>query len=254
MQSTETSVIDGQTGSRLRSALSWWRLGDFGLAFVLLLFAMMRAMAAFAAQRENDWLAAVHHAVVGVAMLIMALLPIIRRSAVARSSGVVPKAAAFVGGYSIILLGLLPLTWRPNWLLTVSTLGVIAMTGVEIWALLTLRRSFSVFPEARRLVTHGPYGWVRHPLYSVYLVSYVLVALPRLSVAALLVAGFAIAAQVFRSRREEDVLRSVFPEYNDYAARVPAFIPSLHRSARPDTCERPNQRVSSETPDEALAA
>jgi protein-S-isoprenylcysteine O-methyltransferase Ste14 len=231
MEPSETPGAGTGQGHRTRGvAPSWRRLGDFGLAFLLLLFAMMRAIAAYDALRDGDGLAAAHHAIVGVATLIMAVLPIIRRTAVARGGGIVPKAVAFVGGYAIIPLGLLPLTWRPDWLLAVSTLGIIGMTCVEIWALLTLRRSFSVFPEARQLVTHGPYGWVRHPLYSVYLVSYTLVALPRVSLAAVLIAGLAIAAQILRSRREEEVLRSVFPEYAEYAARVPAFLPRLGRS------------------------
>jgi protein-S-isoprenylcysteine O-methyltransferase Ste14 len=254
MEPIKSPVATGQGHGSSGVVTSWRRLGDFGLALVLLLFAMMRAMAAYDAWRDGDWLAAAHHAIIGAAMLIMAVLPIIRRTAVARGGGITPKAIAFVGGYSIIPLGLLPLTWRPDWLLAVSTLGIIAMTCFEIWALLTLRRSFSVFPEARQLVTHGPYGWIRHPLYSVYLVSYTLVVLPRLSVAAVLIAGLAIAAQVLRSRQEEQVLRSVFPEYDEYAGRVPAFLPRLGRSdraARPTTADAVE---AMDPPDDALAA
>jgi protein-S-isoprenylcysteine O-methyltransferase Ste14 len=237
-----------------RSAFPWRRAGDLGLATILVLFGLMRGVATLDAGREGDWLAAAHHAVVGVALLIMAVLPIIRRSAVARGDGLMPKAIAVIGGYFIILLGLLPLTWRPDWVLTVSTLGVIVMTGFEIWALLTLRRSFSVFPEARKLVTKGPYGWVRHPLYSVYIVSYSLIALPRIGVVAVLIAVVAIAAQVARSRREEEVLRSVFPEYDEYAARVPAFIPRVRRAEVAEVSSRPAREAVGERSDDALAA
>ena len=41
--------------------------------------------------------------------------------------------------------------------LTASVLAVMTLSF--------LGRSFSVMPEARRLVTAGPYGFVRHPLY-----------------------------------------------------------------------------------------
>ncbi|MER3437725.1 MAG: hypothetical protein C4346_09150 [Chloroflexota bacterium] len=140
---------------------------------------------------------------------------------------------ATVGGYAIIPLAMLPLTWRPDWLLALSSVGLTAASAWEIWALLTLRRSFSVFPEARKLVTHGPYGIVRHPLYASYLVGYLLVTLPRLSLLAIAIALAGMAAQIIRAKREEAVLQSVFPEYAEYAGRVPAFVPRWRRSGAP---------------------
>ncbi len=120
--------------------------------------------------------------------------------------------------------------------------------------MIALRRSFSVFPEARALVVRGPYGHVRHPLYSVYIVSYLLVALPRFGIPAILVASLGIAAQVMRSKREEEVLRSAFPEYDDYAARVPAFFPQLRRAGTPEVSGRPARADAVEPSDDALAA
>ena len=35
-----------------------------------------------------------------------------------------------------------------------------------VYGLLYLRRSLSIIPEARRLVTGGPYRFIRHPLYA----------------------------------------------------------------------------------------
>jgi protein-S-isoprenylcysteine O-methyltransferase Ste14 len=231
----------------------WRRLGDIGLCFILMLFAFIRALAAWNAAQQGDALAAVHHIVVGLSMLIMSILPVIRRSAVARGEGLLPKVVATIAGYIIIPLGLLPLTWRPDWLLTVTTLGLIAGALFEIWALLTLKRSFSVFPEARKLVTHGPYGLVRHPLYAVYLVTYVLVAAPRIGPLAVLLAAVGIAGQMMRARREEEVLRRAFPEYDDYAARVPRYLPRLGRVAAP--VARPaTAAVATDDRDEALAA
>jgi len=37
--------------------------------------------------------------------------------------------------------------------------------GLDLWGYATLFRSFSIVPEARALVTHGPFRWVRHPIY-----------------------------------------------------------------------------------------
>jgi protein-S-isoprenylcysteine O-methyltransferase Ste14 len=214
----------------------------------------MRIVATSDAAREGDWLASAHHAIVGLSLLVMAVLPIIRRSTVARGEGFTPKVIAVVGGYVIIPLAALPLTWRPDWLLTATTLGLMAGAAIEIWALMTLRRSFSVFPEARKLVTHGPYGRVRHPLYAVYIVSYVLVALPRLGVPAFGLAALGIVAQVMRSKREEQILRSAFSEYDEYGARVPAFMPRFRRPGVTEAPRRSDVATAAERSDEAQAA
>ncbi|MFH1469445.1 MAG: methyltransferase [Pseudomonadota bacterium] len=44
----------------------------------------------------------------------------------------------------------------------VAFAGAIALV---VAAFAALGRSFAVLPAARRLVTRGPYGWVRHPAY-----------------------------------------------------------------------------------------
>jgi protein-S-isoprenylcysteine O-methyltransferase Ste14 len=248
------STADDRLDSERQPGIPWRRVGDIGLAFSLVLFAMMRGYVTVQAANDGDWFAAIHHGVVGIALSVMAVLPIIRGSAIARGKGFMPKAIALIGGYIIIPMGALSLTWRPDWLLTVTTAGIIALTAVEVWALMTLRRSFSVFPEARKLVVHGPYGYVRHPLYAIYIVSYVLVALPRIGLLALLLATLGIAAQVMRSKREEEVLRSAFPEYDNYAARVPAFFPRPGRTEAPAHHGYPSQTKTSDSSDEALAA
>ena len=37
---------------------------------------------------------------------------------------------------------------------------------LAVWGLLYLRKSFSIIPEARRVVSGGPYRFIRHPLYA----------------------------------------------------------------------------------------
>ena len=94
------------------------------------------------------------------------------------------------------------------------------------WALLTLRSAFSLTPEARRLVTGGPYRFVRHPLY----LSGAIVALALLAAtwSVRAVALFLLWAGVtwLRARAEERVLRRAFPEaYEAYARKTPALVP-----------------------------
>src|SRR5204863_3205988 len=110
----------------------------------------------------------------------------------------------------------------------------VALAGCT-WLLasaLALGRCFSVLPEARGLVTRGPYRLVRHPVY-----------LGELAVCAGLViaspsgwniafgAGF-LLAQSIRMRLEEEALMKEFPEYATYAATTERIVPLLRPSVR----------------------
>ncbi len=80
-------------------------------------------------------------------------------------------------------------------------------------------------PEDAVLRTDGAYGAVRHPIYSGLLLAGlggVLIA--RTAGAASALGALALLFDV-KSRLEERLLRERFPEYADYAARVPRFIP-----------------------------
>jgi len=96
-------------------------------------------------------------------------------------------------------------------------------------AALALGRCFGVLPEARGLVTHGPYRVVRHPLYlgEFAAMGGLLIASPS---ARNLGAGAVFAiAQATRMRLEESALEREFPEYRDYAAGTPRILPSPRR-------------------------
>jgi protein-S-isoprenylcysteine O-methyltransferase Ste14 len=97
----------------------------------------------------------------------------------------------------------------------------------SIWALVYLRRSFSILPEARRLVTRGPYGLSRHPLYLGESVAALGLLVTSAGPTAIALALAALGVQLFRMRWEESVLTREFPEYGAYARRVPRYLPFL---------------------------
>src|SRR5256714_8386986 len=72
---------------------------------------------------------------------------------------------AFTGTFSALLGTFLPGGERREWLVLpgdiLATIGLI----YSVWGLAYLRRSFSITPEARRLVTGGPYRLSRPPVY-----------------------------------------------------------------------------------------
>ena len=129
------------------------------LFLVWVAFAAASIAGAFDDVRDHDYLAAAHRGMVAAVFLVNATLFLLRGPAVRRGAGLAPMLIAFVGTWSIIPLSMLPLTWRPGWLLVATSAGMIAAYAFVLWALLTLRRNFSIFP--RRASSSGT---VRTPL------------------------------------------------------------------------------------------
>jgi protein-S-isoprenylcysteine O-methyltransferase Ste14 len=97
----------------------------------------------------------------------------------------------------------------------VSAVGLILV----IVGKMALGRSFGVVPANRGIVVRGPYGVVRHPIYTGYLITHAgfLVANPNAwNLAVILIADTALIA---RALMEERILKAD-AEYQGYCERV----------------------------------
>ena len=104
-----------------------------------------------------------------------------------------------------------------------------------IWLLasvLALGRCFGVLPEARGLVTRGPYRAVRHPVYLGEITACAGLALAAPSLRNGLVLAVFVGAQLVRMGFEERALTHAFPEYAAYAERTPRLVPRPGLSRR----------------------
>lgn len=107
----------------------------------------------------------------------------------------------------------------------VLSVGLVAM----LWALGALGTNISVVPQAREVVTTGPYAVVRHPLYAAELVNVLGICLATTGPWPWVVAVALVSFQVTRARREERLLSRELQGYADYAARTPMLVPAFGR-------------------------
>lgn len=161
--------------------------------------------------------------------ILLTWLMIIRHRPVAKSHGWQPRFAALAGTFLPLALVLLP--HRPHlsiWFNFASSVLVAAGGLGMIGILRQLNRSFSIMPEARRLVTRGVYARLRHPLYLAEAVATLGALIQFWSLAALTIVLLQIACQLWRMDCEERVLRRIFPEYDAYSRVTPRLIPGLY--------------------------
>ena len=139
-----------------------------------------------------------------------------------------PRCAAVTGTFLGVGIVLLPLQELSSALYLTSLLLIISGNAFAICAGAVLGRSISVVPEARRLVTWGPYALIRHPLYFGEMIGIIGIALQHLSAWALLLAGLLFTVQLQRMKNEERLLFQVFPEYGEYMARTARLVPGVY--------------------------
>lgn len=178
---------------------------------------------------------------------LLAVLPLFRHRPIAKSAALLPRLAALL---TVVIPPFCVLLDRAPPNLWCNLLAVAAGVSASILGALTLSflgRSFSVMPEARRLVTSGPYSIVRHPLYLFELLGVVGILLQVRSLPGILLLGLIVVLQIARARWEEGVLGRAFPEYAAYRQEVPFLFPrdprSLFRLLREDPMARRRSAV-----------
>jgi len=165
--------------------------------------------------------------VAGFYVLIVSLY-FLRSSASATTSSFTAK---FIAVFASFLPFFIPLLGSPAGagpvILTISNLVMLAGEVFTLAALGALGKSFSIIPQTRKLVVHGPYRLVRHPLYLGEIIGMLGLTLVGISIPKIFVFLLLVGCQVYRSIEEEKLLTTVCPEYADYASKTARFLPGL---------------------------
>ncbi|HEX8782455.1 MAG TPA: isoprenylcysteine carboxylmethyltransferase family protein [Steroidobacteraceae bacterium] len=155
-----------------------------------------------------------------------------RESLASRLAYVLPL---FVGGV-LMLSSQLPWEWLNARLwprsLAAYWIGVALLaTGLafSVWARVHLGRNWSgsvTVKQGHELIRTGPYGYVRHPIYTGLSAAVLGTAIAFGTMRAMLGALIIVASFLFKLRLEEVFMRETFPDqYPGYAATVPRLIP-----------------------------
>jgi len=174
------------------------------------------------ADRDGPW--SIDAAII-LALAAAAIFVLVRPAPTQQDGSPVTVAVALAAAFFPILYLLLP----P--LASLATATIVTQWGAVVVMLvstLALGRNYSILPQYRWLVRHGPYAYVRHPLYASYLVFDGALALQHPSVLA--VALWIAEAILFdwRARREEAFLTRSSEDYLSYMNRVRwRFVPHV---------------------------
>ena len=120
----------------------------------------------------------------------------------------------------------------PTWLRWIAGGVALACLPTIWWVLVSIGDNISetvLIKANHRLVTHGPYHWIRHPLYAVALVELLSLATIAGSWYLLLLActGIVVFRLIVIPKEEDNLIRAFGKAYEEYRRRTGALLPRL---------------------------
>jgi len=130
----------------------------------------------------------------------------------------------------------------PVWLRWTGVVVILMACGLLVWTFRSLGRNLTdtvVTRQEHTLVTHGPYGWIRHPLYDSAVLLMVAVSLIAANWFLFMTGVVVFCLLVIRTRTEEKKLLLRFGDsYRTYMQRTGRFLPGIGADRLSDRQDR----------------
>lgn len=152
------------------------------------------------------------------------------RQGLDRGSSIVIQLAALIGFGVALSLRYQNIGIVASWIQVVAIVLLILGTLLREWSVFLLGQFFSrtvQIERGHRLITEGPYRWIRHPAYTGMLIMDAAIILSLGTWAgALFMLVILLAASLYRIRVEEQALLDAFgDEYRAYVSRTWRLFP-----------------------------
>lgn len=136
----------------------------------------------------------------------------------------------FIVKPEVLAFAQLQFTDIPYWL---GCVLMFSATSLWIWSKLTLGNNWSPrisIREKHELVTKGPYYWVRHPMYTSYVIQVLGMFFATANLAIVIPCTIIAFLTLRRASSEESVLINEFgDDYRNYQRKTGKFFPKLFR-------------------------
>lgn len=124
----------------------------------------------------------------------------------------------------------------PTWVRWMGVVVGVAMLPAIFWVMVSIGKNVSetyLTKEGHELVQHGPYRWVRHPLYSVATTTIMALGLVAVNGYILIVAALAIIgiSSLVVPKEEAELIRKFGAQYQEYQKRTGRFLPRVRNAA-----------------------
>ncbi|MGO4621324.1 methyltransferase family protein [Ensifer sp. 2TAB8] len=209
-------------------------IGRFGICAYFAIAMLRRIVHAAQIVVKDEWQSADVLALTSTAATVLFLgmvcvVAITRLPPIKAATGFEPYLTAMAGTFLLGLIAYLPEPADTGLALQMAGTAMIVVGMVSsAFVLFWLGRAFSIMPEARTLITGGPYSVVRHPLHLTEEIAIIGLIVLNLSVWSVLLGGVQWLLQFRRMINEERVLQTAFPSYGAYALDVPRILPFMN--------------------------
>ena len=147
----------------------------------------------------------------------------------AHTLGSLLVAAQFGSLGALLVMAVPGLLQQPRQPLVWLALGLSAWVG--LWSLTAKRPgNFNIRPTPRtdgKLVAHGPYRWIRHPMYTAVSLFGMACAMAQASALAWLLWLALSLVLLAKALLEERWMTALHPDYGQYQAHTRRFIPFI---------------------------